>query len=246
MSRRIAAPLLLLLAAACSLAAVFAVHRIEASGGPVSEPFASPYFSPALEGNDGKAFIRFTTHETETITVRVTDKTGRTVRTIINGKRVKGGVKRTWDGRDASGAVVPDGTYRVRITRAGDPRVYEPARPTVVDTAPPRAYLDRASVVDGELRGLVVLEEGETVRIDRADGSPLSKKLRRWFPNVGTEAARTLRPVPTGRRVMRFSAPIDLEATPLDTIHIVAVDAAQNELDLRALPRAPRIEVVGG
>lgn len=224
MSRRILAPLILLVAAACSIAAVFAVHRIETSGGPVSEPFASRFV-------DSQVHIRFTTRAAERITVTVRDRDGRVVRTLLDDSKIDGPETLTWDARDESGRVVPNGLYRVRITRAGDPRSYGPARPVMVDATPPKARVDRASYVDGELRGLVVVEPDVAIVVEGADGERLDE-LRTWVPKDGTVAGRTTRPVPEGHLVIRFAAP--LEEAELDGLQLYAIDAARNRTELHA------------
>lgn len=231
MSRRIVAPLLLLLAAACSLAAVFAVHRIESSGGPLAEPFATRYFSPGLPGRRGVAVVRFTTQRPERITVRIIDRSGTEVRRLIDSQRISGREIQTWDGRDDQHRVVPDGIYTARITRAGDARAYAPPEPITVDTRAPRGRLDQATFVDGELRGLVVLEPGSTITLEAADGVKL-EGLRRWFPRAGTVSGRPTGPRPAGSVVMRFAVPVDATSTPLSTLGVWAVDLAGNRTDL--------------
>ncbi|MCW2928319.1 MAG: hypothetical protein JWM86_2287 [Thermoleophilia bacterium] len=225
MSRRIVAPLLLLLAAACSLAAVFGVHRIESSGGPVSEPFASRF-------HEGRAQIRFTTREPEDITLTIRDARGRTVATLLEDTRIDGPTKPLyWDGTDDRGARVPDGEYRVRITRAGDPRSYGPARPIVVDATPPRSRLDKLAYVDGELRGLVVTEPRAVIVVEDSSGARV-RGVRSWVPKDGTVAARTTRPVPAGSLVIRFSVPPQDPASMGSGPTIYAIDAAGNRTRL--------------
>jgi flagellar basal-body rod modification protein FlgD len=49
------------------------------------------------------------------MTAQIVDSNGKTVRTIELGARPAGAVPITWDGKDASGAPAPKGTYTLRI-----------------------------------------------------------------------------------------------------------------------------------
>lgn len=65
-------------------------------------------------------------------TVTIADSTGKAVRTIDLGSRAAGSAAFTWDGKDASGATVPAGTYTVKASTpingtATDLAVYLPA-----------------------------------------------------------------------------------------------------------------------
>lgn len=231
-----------MLAAACSIAAVFAVHRIESRGGPIAEPSVSTYFSPNGDGVQDVAEVRFTTQQPERITVRVLDADGATVRTLLEDRRIDGAHITRWDGTDDDGERVADGAYRVHITRAGDSRVYAPTKPIVVDTAVPVGRLDRASLVDGELRGLALLEPGVTIEVVAPDGVTIDENLRVFAAAPGSAGARPSGAVPPGTSSFRFVVPIPARVGAGD-LDIVAVDLAGNRLNLRAAVDAPRIEV---
>jgi spore germination protein YaaH/flagellar hook assembly protein FlgD len=70
-------------------------------------------FSPDGDGTADSTVIRWSTDEPARSTVRIYHGT-RLVRTLGGGSGTGGTIR--WDGRSASGARVPDGTYRVRIT----------------------------------------------------------------------------------------------------------------------------------
>lgn len=141
MSRAIA-PVLLLLLALASLGAVFAVHHIEAGGGPLGEPYATLYASPNGDGSRDVVRLRMNEHQGTRIDVEVVDPEGTHVRELASGRRARGTTVLEWDGLDDGGSRVADGEYEFRIRREGDRRVYAPARPTIVDTRPPRLALD--------------------------------------------------------------------------------------------------------
>jgi hypothetical protein len=242
MSRRVVAPVLLLLAAAASLAAVFQVQHIESRGGPLSQPSASTYFSPNGDGVQDEAEIRFTTRQPETVSITIVDSTGATVRHLLRDERIDGPHELTWDGRDDDGSLVDEGSYRIRIRRAGDPRTYSPTRPTVVDVTAPIGRLDRATWQDGQLRGLALLGEHEQLHVLDADGEELGDLLS-FHPNPDATSAQPVGPAVPGTKPVRFTVAVDLATDPIATLGIVVVDLAGNRRDLLAGPDAPTIAI---
>jgi hypothetical protein len=87
-----------------------------------------------------------------------------------------------WDGKDESGAIVPDGTYKVRLSFDGSDRSILVPNPIRVDTEPPEAKL--VSVEPGAVKprqGVdVVVDSNERARLLLyADGAPVARgKLR--------------------------------------------------------------------
>ena len=68
-------------------------------------------------GATGGAPLRFTLDgAAKTVTVRITDASGRLVRTLELGPRAAGLQHATWDGKDATGLRQPAGTYTIAIT----------------------------------------------------------------------------------------------------------------------------------
>lgn len=245
MSRRVVAPVLLLIAAALSIAAVFAVHRIEAAGGPLSQPSAiPPAFSPDGDGIQDEVEISFTTRREERVSVRIEDASGTVVRTLVQDERVDGEYAVTWNGAGGGSRTnaMPDGTYRAVITRRGDEREYSPTDPIVLDTHAPIGVLDRATLDDGRLAGLAMLGPGETVVVTDADGTALD--MRRVFRPQDPAAltARPTRPAPSGTEATRFLARVD--GVQLDSLRMYAQDRAGNRRDLLTGAGASRIVVV--
>lgn len=228
MSRRTVAPVLLLLAAACSIAAVFAVHRIEARGGPLSEPSAiPPAFSPNGDGIQDEVTIAFTTHQPERVTVDIVAGDGRRVARLLDDEPVDGEVEVAWDGRGAR-----DGHYDVRIRRAGDDRTYAPAGGIVLDTRTPRGVLDRATLEGRQLRGLAMLHEGEEIVVTTASGRDLGEHLRAFRPRSADAAsARPTRPAPPGTKPVRFLLDLPAGALP---VQVYVEDAAGNRRSVNA------------
>ncbi|MBX7098360.1 MAG: flagellar hook assembly protein FlgD [Myxococcaceae bacterium] len=79
--------------------AIYRTDGVDAAGGPVP-------LSAQLSG------------DAATVTATIKDSAGRTVRTLTLGNHAQGALESTWDGRDASGAMVPAGHYTVTFTAA--------------------------------------------------------------------------------------------------------------------------------
>src|SRR5205085_6067895 len=86
-----------------------------------------------------KARIHFQLRRADRVTLSIEDGGGRILRTIVAGHAARrGGFGRYWDGRDDSGAVVPDGVYAPRVHLAHQHRTIVLPNPITVDTKPPR------------------------------------------------------------------------------------------------------------
>jgi flagellar basal-body rod modification protein FlgD len=64
------------------------------------------------------------------VNVDILDPTGTVIRTLPQGAKGKGNHLIKWDGRDNSGATLPDGRYTVRVT-VGDYQEVDAASPIV-------------------------------------------------------------------------------------------------------------------
>lgn len=243
MSRRALAPIFLLLAAAASIAAVFGVQRIESRGGPLSQPWATPYFSPNGDGEADVADIRFTTRQAEVVTVEVVDVDGDRVRLLAERVAVDGATSIPWDGQDDDGKPVSDGTYRVRITRAGDDRAYSPTRATVVDTIAPVGRLDRWSWEAGELRGLALLEPDARLEAFGSSDAPLTG-LRAFRANPRARSAQPEGPGLANTIPVRFTVAVDRDVVEAEIVGLDAVDRAGNRSDLLEPDDVPEIQVL--
>ncbi|MCW2973157.1 MAG: hypothetical protein JWN72_1430 [Thermoleophilia bacterium] len=175
MSKRLLAPLLLFVAAAAAAAAVFLVHRIEARIGPFNEPYVTQVISPNGDGVQDEALVRFRTKQPERLTITLVDEHGKLARTIRRGRFTARPVKIPFPGFDNDGHVLPDGSYRVEIRRAGDDRVYGPAKALEIDTRPLDAELAVARRRGDNLGGLLYVNEGVgAIELQLADGTVLA------------------------------------------------------------------------
>lgn len=103
-------------------AVAFAVtERLKLVHTPITGPRVDKYFSPVCECPKRTARIRFRLRRADRLTLAVVDDDGEVVRTLFESQRRRPGLVVTpWDGRDETGAVVPEGTYRPRLRLLDD------------------------------------------------------------------------------------------------------------------------------
>src|SRR5204863_102967 len=72
--------------------------------------------------------------------VSIVDDEGRIARRLVDGRYLpkRKRIVLFWNGRDGSGAVVPDGSYRVRVALIHQGRTIDLPQSIRVDTKPPR------------------------------------------------------------------------------------------------------------
>lgn len=81
-------------------------------------------FSPKAKG---KVSIPFALNKKASVTAQVYDSKNKLVKTIWSNKWLSGG-KQTlvWDGKNASGKLLPDGTYRLKLSAVDDKNARKP------------------------------------------------------------------------------------------------------------------------
>ncbi len=76
------------------------------------------------------------------VTVSIVNDRGDDVRTLVDSRTLRRGEHTyTWDGRDDSGAIVPDGQYRLRVTLRDQGRALTAPRTLTVNTKPPKVRI---------------------------------------------------------------------------------------------------------
>ena len=130
---------LLVLGLLAGTAAAFAVtEHLKLQRSPIFRTDIDKIFSPVCRCSTEKARIRFQLRRADRITLTIEDSDGTIVRTIVAGHRAaRGRFGRYWDGRDDTGAVVPDGVYKPRVHLAQQHRTIVLPNPIQVDTKPP-------------------------------------------------------------------------------------------------------------
>ena len=130
------APTILALLLIVATATAFAVtQRLKLEPSPISQTRVSDVFSPVCRCASKAASIGFSLRRADDLRIAV--RTGSGEVTVAEGSFAQGDVHVRWDGRDASGELVPDGTYYpfVELKRAG--RTIDLPNPIRVDTIRP-------------------------------------------------------------------------------------------------------------
>ena len=130
---------LLVLGLLAGTAAAFAVtEHLKLQRSPIFRTDVTKIFSPVCGCPTEKALIRFQLRRADRVTLSVEDSSGKIIRTIVAGHRAaRGRFGRYWDGRDETGAVVPEGIYKPRVHLAQQHRTIVLPNPIQVDTNPP-------------------------------------------------------------------------------------------------------------
>jgi hypothetical protein len=110
-------------------------QRLKLEPSPVSQTRIDKVFSPVCRCPSAAANINFSLRRADRLTVAVRIGTGEVA--VAQGPYPRGEVHVRWNGRDASGELVPDGVYLplVRLSRAG--RTIDLPNPIRVDTVKP-------------------------------------------------------------------------------------------------------------
>lgn|GEM_PF-412529 len=97
--------------------ASFAIaERLKLERSPIEGPRVTQLFSPVCACPTERAEIGFRLRRRDRLTIAVVDARGDVVRTLVAGQRFRPGrVRVSWDGRDTSGRVVPEGAYSPRV-----------------------------------------------------------------------------------------------------------------------------------
>jgi hypothetical protein len=169
-------------------ASAFAVtEHLKLEDSPVLRTTFAERFSPKLV----EERIGFRLRREEDISLDIADSNERIVKHAVGSGVFGPGYHRfAWDGRDDSGRIVPDGTYRVQLTLKDENRTIEFPNSITVDSTPPTIEVD--------LQHQVFSPDGDG-RADRVDirygfGEPAWGIL---YVN-GKRVGRTYRKRPTG------------------------------------------------
>ena len=182
------APTILVAALLVATATAFAVtEHLKLEDSPVINTRFPALFSP----KETEARIGFRLRREEEISLDIADANGKVVKHAVgSGLFGQAFHQFAWDGRDDSGRIVPDGTYRVQLTLEDEDRTIEFPRTITVDSTPPTIEVD--------LQHQVFSPDGDG-RADRVDihygfGEPAWGIL---YVN-GKRVGRTYRKKPTG------------------------------------------------
>jgi len=211
------APALFVAALLVATSAAFVVtEKLKLTRSPIVGPTVAKVFSPTCECKTSSADIRFRLRKPDHVSVEIVDTRGRVVRELARdrpqGRRF---VTYSWDGRDTSGRVVDEGTYKPRVHLARQRRTIVMPNPIRVDTTPPRitSFTARPVVIspdgDGRFDRAKIryrVDERATVEL-YVDGVRALRRLGTrtsgtmdWFGTAGGE------PLPEGSHTLRLVA----------------------------------------
>jgi hypothetical protein len=230
-------------------AAAFAVaERLKLQRAPVTPTTFTREFSPVCQCETAEATLRLRFRRPETVTATIVSSSGDVVRTLAERERVEPGSHAySWDGRDAGGAIVPDGRYLLRLQFVEERRSILIPTTVRVDTRAPRlrAVRFRPEVIspDGDgrrdrLRVVYRTTERHTAELlvdgQREVGQTRVRAARRqyglqWLGNVSSESGGESGKVPAAKGE--------------HTITLVVTDLAGNEATSEFIVRVRYIEL---
>ncbi|MFN2616540.1 MAG: N,N-dimethylformamidase beta subunit family domain-containing protein [Thermoleophilaceae bacterium] len=130
--------------AVATVAAFFVAQQLKSEFPLVLRFAARPAaISPNHDGYQDRTRVGFDLTERARISFSILDSEGREVRRVLNSRVLAGDRKYrfSWDARDSSGRIVPDGIYRMRVVRRDQGRVIDSIKKIRVDTRPPAVRL---------------------------------------------------------------------------------------------------------
>jgi hypothetical protein len=136
---------LVALALLTATAAAFAItERLKLERSPITATRVDKIFSPVCECPRDFAMVSFVLRRPETVTLKIVDSEGESVRTIVREREeAKGRVSYTWDGRDDGDRIVAEGSYHPRVELERHGRTIVMPNRIRVDTTQPKIVLTR-------------------------------------------------------------------------------------------------------
>jgi hypothetical protein len=171
-----------------TVAAFFVAQQLKGES-PLVLRFAAEPNAISPNGDDARdrTVVGFDLSRRAKVSFSILDSDGDEVRRLVDSRVLRGDHKYrfTWDGRDSSGHVVPDGTYHMRLIRRDEGRVINSLKDITVDTLKPRVRLVsvRPGLVTGARTRVHIRYRGPEnkapeVRMFRTDGGPTRVVLR--------------------------------------------------------------------
>lgn len=123
-----------------TFAAFFAAQSLKTSPPRVQDLTVNEFFSPNQDGRFERTRASFVLKRTDEVTATVVNRAGDDVRVIARDRTLAVGerLRVVWDGRDAGGAMAPDGVYRIRLNLRRQGSAIVLPRNIVKDTTPPK------------------------------------------------------------------------------------------------------------
>jgi flagellar hook capping protein FlgD len=208
-------PMLLVLALLGCTAAAFAITEgLKLEKSPITNTLVDKVIAPDSSRNS-IALISFSLRKTDRLTVQIVNRNGEVIRTLARSKPARPGTQPfTWNGRDNSEHVVPDGIYKPRVHLAREHRTIALPNSIRMDATPPLIKLASVRPLvfspDGDFRNEYVRikyltsEKAQAVLYVDSDRRVTVKRLvRAGKLDWGGKAARQVGP---GRHRLRLRA----------------------------------------
>ena len=199
--------LLVLALLGCTAAAFAVTEGLKLEKSPITDTIVDKVVAPD-SSTHAKAAIGFMLRKPDRLTVQIVNGNGDVIRTLARSKPARRGTQQfTWNGRDDSGRVVPDGIYKPRVHLAHERRTIALPNSIRMDATPPLIKLVSAKPStfspDGDFRNEFVriryLTSEKAEAILYVDGD--RRTLVRAYVRIGKldwggKAARQLRAGP--------------------------------------------------
>ena len=136
--------ILLVVGLLAGTAAAFAItENLKLEKSPIARTHVTKLFSPVCNCAKDVADVSFKLRNGDTLTASVITRQGDPVLTIADHYFRRGLVHLRWTGRDATGAVVPDGLYKLRVHLAKRHQTITLPNTIQVETTPPAIVIKR-------------------------------------------------------------------------------------------------------
>jgi hypothetical protein len=216
MSSRLAPAVLVAALLVATSAAFVVTEKLKLTRNPIVGPQVAKIFSPVCDCATDKASILFRLRSPDRVSLEIIDSDGDVVRELARSRpQGRAPVTYLWNGRDADGRVVAEGTYRPRVHLDRQRRTIVMPNPIRVDVTPPRveSFTARPIVISPDADGR---SDRAKIRYRVSERSVVelfvdgTRALRRagmrttgtmdWFGTAGGE------PLPQGSYTLRLVA----------------------------------------
>jgi hypothetical protein len=221
-----------------TVGAFFVTQRLKSSPPLVVRPHISSVFSPDPDARVRRAKVSFWIVRGDDVSVSIVDREGRIVRTLLDGfhlpERVR--IRRWWDGRTSSGAVAPDGRYRVRVALIHQGRTIDLLQTIRVDTRPPRPRVVSIEPQTGGGPAFLPQEGIDAVTVRVAGTERRRSRVVIWRTDVSSPRKVGQIVVPFEQDTARWDGTLDGRPAPAGT-YLMGVLVADRPGNAGTFPR---------
>lgn len=202
-----------------TLGAFVVTQKLKSSPPLVVRPHIFSVFSPTPDARVQRARISFWIVNGDDVSVSIVDDEGRIVNRLVDGRYLpkRKRIVLFWNGRDESGSVVPDGSYRVRVALIHQGRTIDLAQPIRVDTRAPRPLVTDVEPHAGDGPAFLPQHgvDAVTVHIRGTEG----RRARVLIYRTDVTPARRVGQitVPAGKRTITWDGTLGGEMAPPGT-----------------------------